>query len=164
MPQVEPWLRRAITFAAVGIYMLLDLFEEFTKPESYGETSILGFHHWFQVLVAILVVWCLWTEIKTVRSLKNRLAEEEARRRRLSADLSGHIADSFKSWGLTPTESEVAWLLIKGFQFAEIAELRGKSEKTLRQQASQIYAKARVKGRTELTASFLEDLLAEQTG
>ncbi len=63
-------------------------------------------------------------------------------------------------WSLTPVEKEIAFLLIKGFTTKEIAELRGNSERTIRQHAQSIYAKANLKGRAELAAFFLEDLLA----
>ena len=48
--------------------------------------------------------------------------------------------------------------LVKGVSLKEIAAERGTGEKTVRQQASQIYAKARLENRAELAAYFLEDL------
>jgi len=57
----------------------------------------------------------------------------------------------------------VALFLIKGISLKEVAELRGTSEKTVRHQASTIYAKAALNNRAELSAFFLEDLLLPQT-
>ena len=42
----------------------------------------------------------------------------------------------------------------------EIADIRGSSEITVRQQASQIYKKCSLAGRLELSAFFLDDLLS----
>jgi DNA-binding NarL/FixJ family response regulator len=42
----------------------------------------------------------------------------------------------------------------------EIADIRGSNESTVRQQASQIYKKSALGGRMELSAFFLDDLLA----
>ncbi|MEY3046615.1 MAG: hypothetical protein RL242_3457, partial [Pseudomonadota bacterium] len=50
-------------------------------------------------------------------------------------------------------------LLLKGLSFKEIAELRQTSERTVRQQAGEVYRKSGLGGRNELAAFFLEDLL-----
>ncbi len=62
-------------------------------------------------------------------------------------------------WMLSSAEREVALLLLKGLAHKEIAEVRGTSEKTVRQQALAVYRKAGLSGRAELSAFFLEDLL-----
>ena len=56
-------------------------------------------------------------------------------------------------------EEEVGLLLLKGLSMKEIADLRGTSERTAREQAGAVYAKAGLSGRAELSAFFLEDLL-----
>lgn len=73
--------------------------------------------------------------------------------------LSIAIDEQFTTWSLTPSEKEVALLLIKGLSTKEIADIRNASEKTVRAQATAIYKKAQVEGRYELSAFFLEDLL-----
>jgi len=50
-------------------------------------------------------------------------------------------------------------LLLKGLGHREVAQVRGTSERTARQQALSIYRKAGLSGRAELSAFFLEDLL-----
>jgi DNA-binding NarL/FixJ family response regulator len=65
----------------------------------------------------------------------------------------------FTDWHLTPSEKEVALLLLKGLSFREIALLRNTAEKTVRQQASEIYQKSDVTGRHGLSAWFFEDFL-----
>lgn len=77
----------------------------------------------------------------------------------LSRGLGERIDRQIEAWGLTPSEAEVASLLLKGLGHRRIAELRGTSEKTVRQQAAAVYRKAGVEGRAELSAYFLEDLL-----
>jgi DNA-binding CsgD family transcriptional regulator len=158
---VEPWARRAIVFTVVVSYLLLHLYEEFTQLESANRLALIQLHHWFQIGIVVVVFWSLWCEISGSERLRQRLAAEQVRRRRFSKDLAGHIAASFSAWGLTQAETEVAWLLLKGFQFSEVAEMRNVKEKTVRHQATQIYAKAGVKGRSELSASFLEDMLSD---
>ncbi len=50
-------------------------------------------------------------------------------------------------------------LLLKGLSFKEIAAIRSTREKTVRQQASQLYAKAGVNRRYAFSAWFFEDFL-----
>jgi len=60
---------------------------------------------------------------------------------------------------LTKGEKDIAWLVLKGYRFSEIARFRGVKESTPRLQATSIYAKAGVKGRAELVAEILQPLL-----
>ena len=68
------------------------------------------------------------------------------------------IEEMFDKWSLSKGERDIAILLIKGCSMKEIAETRGSSESTVRQQASNIYHKSHLEGRRELTAFFIEDL------
>ena len=51
---------------------------------------------------------------------------------------------------------------MKGLTFKENATVRETREKTVRQQASTIYAKSGLEGRHAFAAWFLEDFLAEE--
>jgi len=70
------------------------------------------------------------------------------------------ITKQLAVWRLTPGESEIALFLLKGLSLQEIAELRQTSERTVRQQASVIYKKSELSGRSQLSAFFLEDMLS----
>ncbi|MCA1767718.1 MAG: LuxR C-terminal-related transcriptional regulator [Idiomarina sp.] len=69
------------------------------------------------------------------------------------------VKKSFKQWMFSPSEQEVALLLIKGLTFNEIAEVRNTKEKTVRQQASAIYSKSGLNGRNNLSAWLIDELL-----
>lgn len=69
------------------------------------------------------------------------------------------IRAQFAAWQLTASEQEVAMLLLKGLSLREIAGVRDTREKTVRQQASSIYAKSGLEGRHAFAAWFLEDVL-----
>jgi len=86
---------------------------------------------------------------------------------RISLDLAsgeflGVVDGECRDWGLTKSECEVALLLIKGLTIKEIASLRKTTSGTIKSQSNAIYRKAGVKGRNELVAYFLEDLLCGQ--
>ncbi len=74
-------------------------------------------------------------------------------------DFFPQIEAQFNDWNLTKSESEIALLLLKGFSFKEMSEVRGSSEKTIRHQASSIYAKSTQAGRNEFSAYFFELLM-----
>jgi DNA-binding NarL/FixJ family response regulator len=69
------------------------------------------------------------------------------------------IKKQFNRWQLTPVESEIGLLILKGFSHQEIANIRQVSERTVREQARALYRKAGLTGRASLSAFFLEDLL-----
>ena len=69
------------------------------------------------------------------------------------------MSDQFRAWELTPTEGEVALLLLKGHGHKQIAAATGRSERTVRQHAVAVYQKSGLQGRAELSAFFLEGLM-----
>lgn len=79
----------------------------------------------------------------------------------LSSEFLNYIDEQFNQWAFSRGEKEIALLLIKGLSMKEIADIRGSNENTVRQQASQIYKKSQLGGRMELSAFFLDDLLAQ---
>jgi DNA-binding CsgD family transcriptional regulator len=84
--------------------------------------------------------------------------------RALLDGLGTAIDAQFTRWNLTDAEREVALLLLKGLSTKEIAAVRAGSERTVREHARAIYAKAGLTGRAALSAFFLEDLLAPIEG
>jgi DNA-binding CsgD family transcriptional regulator len=109
--------------------------------------------------------------LRAVQTRQLQAASEDAQRwQQAAADWRGRyeetlvglgaaIDEQFSAWELTPAESEVCLLLLKGLSFKEIATVRGAGERTVRQQANAAYKKAGLGGRAELSAFFLEDLL-----
>ena len=73
--------------------------------------------------------------------------------------LSSEISNKLYDWGLSASEKEIAFMLLKGLSLREIANARNTNEKTTRAQATSIYQKSGLSGRADLSAFFLEDLL-----
>jgi DNA-binding CsgD family transcriptional regulator len=113
----------------------------------------------FLVFVAISVV--LFRELKQVTRLSREIRAEKLKSARLAGELLEVMHAQFQHWGLSSTEVEVALLLIKGLSMQEIADLRQVKEKTVRQQATGIYAKSGNSGRHELVAYLIEDLMSQ---
>ncbi|MEQ8557304.1 MAG: hypothetical protein RIB03_03215 [Henriciella sp.] len=149
----------ASVFAVIAALIALDLLLD--SRDGVG---------WLHVLLeASVLVAALFGLVVMLRefgrvSLDLTIARDDAARWRsehkaLLSGLSVAIARQFSDWGLTQAESEIGFLLLKGFSHHEIAELRGTSERTAREQARSLYRKSGLTGRNQLSAFFLEDLL-----
>jgi DNA-binding NarL/FixJ family response regulator len=98
----------------------------------------------------------LSTELKNT---EHTLAQADQRMQLARQEYSKLIQQQFADWQLSHSEQDIAWLLLKGLSFNEIAAVRETKEKTVRQQASEIYRKSGVSGRHAFSAWFFEDFL-----
>lgn len=119
------------------------------------------FHIAIELIVFIAISVVLYFEIKHVKFLGKEIKVEKRKTARLAGELLSVMKEQFSQWSLTPSESEVALLLIKGLSMKEIALARHVKEKTVRSQATNIYSKSGYTGRHELAAHFIEDLMNE---
>lgn len=121
---------------------------------------------------AVVYLWRGWRRagrsVERMREALEAHASERdawrARAEKLLLGLGAEIESQLRTWGLTPAEQETALFLLKGFGHKEIAEIQGKSERTVRQHAIAVYRKSGLGGRAELSAFFLEDLLLPAMG
>src|SRR5690349_8901833 len=136
-------------------------------------TTWLSVHVVFETLMlagALVMATTLWlgwwnsahSAATLRRSLDEQSVERDAWKASAQTALEGlgrAIDAQFTTWQLTPTEREIALMLLKGYGLKEIAALTTRSERTVRQHASVVYEKAGVAGRAELAAYFLKDLM-----
>ena len=118
-------------------------------------------HIIIELVVFLAITMVLFGEIRRLKQVKSELSEERSRTARLSGELLAVMRNQFVQWGLSRSESEIALLLIKGLSMKEIANVRQVKEKTVRQQATGVYAKSGYSGRHELAAHFIEDLISQ---
>ncbi len=136
----------------------------------YDFTSKLTQHFFielfsFLLLIVVSYIFVL-SKIKNddyvifiINKKENELEKTKRINEALLAGIYQKIIAKFLEWQFTKTEIEIALLLIKGFSIKEIANLRGNSDRTIGEHASSLYHKAKVIGRAELAAFFLEDIL-----
>jgi DNA-binding NarL/FixJ family response regulator len=122
-----------------------------------GDEALL--HIIIELVVFLAISMVLFRELHRLSLLKKELSEERVRTARLSGELLAVMRNQFVKWELSPSENEIALLLIKGLSMKEIAEARQVKEKTIRQQATSVYSKSGCAGRHELVAHFIEDLM-----
>jgi len=101
-------------------------------------------------------IQALQVDMEQLHQEKDRWKHET---HQLLAGLSVKIEKQFSHWKLTQAETEVGFLLLKGFSLKEIADIRNTKIKTVQQQSQSIYQKTGLASRSELAAFFLEDLL-----
>ena len=155
-----------ITFAIVLFLSVLDIVQDIESKSSIAH--IVG-----DVLMFSAVVSGLWILIGRAQRLNKNIAQLQNAYFTAKQDVQnlseskeqmlkgfGEVIDAqLDAWKLSQAEKEIALLMLKGLSHLEIAEIRHTSERTVRQQSLSVYAKSGVKGRTDLAAFFLEDIL-----
>jgi DNA-binding CsgD family transcriptional regulator len=142
-----------VVLGLASVFFMYDLISDIVEGESWP-------HLILEACVFILVTAAFAWEITSRSRLSRALDNREQVLSRMQGRLGDSIREQLAKWKLTPSETEVAWLIIKGYSFSEIASLREVKEKTVRQQATSIYSKSGTRSRAEFSASFLEDLLS----
>ena len=149
--------RRLLALATLGLAIVFFSYDLFVDVVIYGE---FGTRHFvIESIVFLGISIALVLGARDLGRLRTRLDREERRNRVVSQGLADSIAALMDEWRMTRSEKEVAWLIIKGHRFAEIARARGVKENTTRLQATAIYAKAGVSGRAEFVAEIIQSLL-----
>ena len=143
--------------AIAVVFFIYDLAVDALLEGEFGSAHFVIEFIVFVVFVGVVVALVL--NVRDIRQLRVRLFWEERRNLSLSGALAETIDDQMEEWRLTRSERDVAWLIIKGYRFSEIAELRGVKESTPRLQATSVYAKSGVSGRAEFVAEIIQPLL-----
>lgn len=115
------------------------------------------------IVAAALVIGTAFGALQ-MRQILIRIRQAETAMSIASGALFELIQARFQDWRLTPSEAEVAMFTLKGLDIADIAQVRGAAQGTVRAQMTKVYAKAKVSGRGQLTSLFIEDLLIASNG
>jgi DNA-binding NarL/FixJ family response regulator len=158
--------------ASLALYSALLVVEQMRTDEPFDALSLaVDIVEMLLLASAVLLTAVFSVQTREMRNERQEMlrdlrdARADSARWRATArshidGLSSAIAKQFDVWGLTDAEADVAGLLLKGMAHKEIALLRGSSEATVRQHAAAVYRKSGLTSRAQLTAFFLEDLLA----
>jgi DNA-binding NarL/FixJ family response regulator len=146
-------LTKVIIYLAILIFFLYDLIADFFSDE-------FGVHFYLEIIFTVLMFYLLLQQILDISKTTKQLNDAKSKINNLQGEMINYINTSFENWGLTNAENEIAWLIIKGFAFKEIAKIRKVGEKTISLQASSIYKKSKTNNRHELMSLFLEEFIA----
>jgi DNA-binding CsgD family transcriptional regulator len=145
----------------------LHLFVSFTIVLFFIEDLIVdimsltevGFHFYFEFFAVSVLIYLLVAQSYEIYSANKKLNIANKKLIVLKQDLFSAINEQLNAWKLSKAEKEVAWLVLKGFSFSKVSELRGVSKKTVHQQISNVYKKSNSKNRHEFMSGFLEDFM-----
>ena len=147
-------LLRLVMIVPVAAFLIYDL-----AVDAFVEGEAATTHFVLESIVFVEVLALLAIDLRDLADLRTRLQREKSRNRALAGEIAAGIEAQMREWNLTPSEKDVAWAIVKGYRFAEIAELRRVKEGTVRLQATAIYGKAGVRGRAEFVAEIVQELL-----
>ena len=137
-------------------FFMLDALSDFVSDDYISIT------HLYIEFFAALVLWIsVYVEVRQLLELLRRKAHLEEHYRQSQLTLHEVMEENFKKWGLSPAEYDVAMFLFKGCSPAEIAEMRGTSDGTVKAQLSAIYRKAGVQNRAELMMGVIDDIYSK---
>lgn len=167
LPRLNRWKAGALACAAIALLLALEVVDErqFDLLEVGLELVEISL-----IVTVSLATLFLFVRVEDQEQTQGRMLREIELARREGAEWRARVEDlmrgvgaamdmQFDAWCLTPAEKDVALLLIKGLSHKEIAQLRERAERTVRQQALAVYRKSNLSGRASLAAYFLEDLL-----
>jgi len=141
-------------------FFLGDVVLDFIEGEGFASSDRLDtLHSVLEAAAAIALIAGVLFLMRELRDLFHRMAVMDAGIRAASGEMAALIDGFFEQWGLTPSEREVALLVLKGIDNESIAQMRGTAQGTVRAQCTKIYAKAEVDGRAQLLSIFMEELL-----
>ena len=157
-------------FLIVSFFSLFEVFDELKEVRENKENITQASLEIFLVILSfsamIFFVHLFFKQSKAQRELENNLSKvreqlenSNIRLRDGKKEYQEVIQWQFTEWALSPSEKEVALLLLKGLSIKEVSQARSTQDKTVRKQASAIYEKSGLGGRHELSAWFFEDLL-----
>lgn len=163
----EPWFRRASERRALTLAILIvvqALCALFFISDLVGDVMIEDhgrLHLNLETIAALALCAGVALMMLELRDMLRRMETLDRGIRAARGDMADLIARFFDEWGLTPSEREVAMLILKGFDNETIATMRGVATGTVRAQTTRIYAKADVDGRSQLFSVFMEELLTD---
>lgn len=138
-------------------FFLWDVIEDI-RPG--GIASLSNLHMAVEAGAAFSLFSAIVFEVRYLARLMQRKAHLESQVSIAAGAFQDIMLAHFDSWGLTPSESDVAMFAVKGLSIAEIAGLRGSAEGTVKAQLNAVYRKAGVSGRGALLGLLIDDLLA----
>ncbi len=145
----------SIIFLLMMLDVLSDLFGWFGLEHVVLETISMS----VLFLMIVRLLYILLVSRRKMQKLQRDIRYWQLQHKKVLAGLSETISQQFNHWQLTEAEKQIALLMLKGLSFKEIAQARSTSERTVRQQATELYKKSNLNGRHEFAAFFLEDLL-----
>jgi len=124
-----------------------------------GLIASRDWHLDFEILATVSLCAAIVFEMKYILNLLRRKAHLELSVSIASTAIHDVIEAHFDKWQMTPSERDVATFLVKGLSTAEIAEMRGSAEGTIKSHLNSIYRKSGTRNRAEVLSLIIDSLM-----
>lgn len=122
--------------------------------EQYG-----ALHLGAEIFATILLFIAFGLSSRHLLAHRAELHRAAARVKEIRGDFLGLVNRRFEEWALSPAEVEIALLTLKGLSIAEISDMRGSREGTVKTHLGAIFRKSGTRSRPEFLAKFVDDFL-----
>lgn len=150
----------ALLMAVQGICAVFFIADVFADIANEGGMSHLTEHLAVETLATTTLIAAIFLEARLFMSLLRHREALEQDLAVAAAEVHEAIRAQFAEWRLSPAESDVAMFLVKGLGTAEIAEMRGSAEGTIKAHFNAVFRKAGVHSRAELLSMLIDRILA----
>ena len=149
------------TFQAINLATSLSLISFFFIDITIDliEQEGNSMHFYLEVLFVFAMIFLFIFQIREFKVLRGEIASTNEKLLILKKGTTELINSQINLLKFTAAETDIAWLLIKGTSYKEIAKFRNVSERTVNQQVTSIFKKSDVSNRHEFITGFIEDLM-----
>jgi DNA-binding NarL/FixJ family response regulator len=112
-----------------------------------------------EILASIGMFFGVISSLILLRKSARQMRHAEQQINAAAGEIHKQILLQFDDWCLTPTERDVALLVIKGFSNNEIASFRNTRESTIKSHITSIFRKSGLNNRQQLITHVIDDLL-----
>lgn len=119
-------------------------------------------HDWHllvEIIASIALMLAIILETGNLFGILQRKANLERTLKNASMAVHLVIDSKFSDWSFSPSERDVAGLVVKGLSIAEIAKVRGTAEGTVKAQLNSIYRKSGARNRSDLMSQILDAMI-----
>lgn len=138
-------------------FFLFNILTDFFVVESF--VIPWGLQELLEIISAVVMLLGVLISSFLIFLLATRINRLDGQIKAVSGDFQISVERQFDNWSLTPTEKQVAVLVMKGFSNSEIARLRGTTESTVKSQLTSIFRKTQLSSRQQLASHLIEDIL-----
>lgn len=156
LPQPLILLILILVQLACACFFAWDVVKDFVES---GTPRMPGLHLWMEAVSVLALAIAIGIETNMLRRLLRRQLHLQEVSSQASKAMHDVVEERFREWRLTPSEHDVAMLVVKGFSIAEIAGIRGNAEGTVKAHLNAIYRKSETNSRAEMLGLLIDPLM-----
>ncbi|SMO97666.1 DNA-binding transcriptional regulator, CsgD family [Thalassovita litoralis] len=151
----------ALAHLICGVVLTIDVSSEIyaaltgrSSDNEHGPVLLVA-----ELIATALLYFIFVQSMRQILFYRDALQRAKLRLEGVRNEFSGLVGQRFQEWDLSPAETEVALLTIKGLRISDIAQVRDCREGTIKSHLTSIYKKSGTSSRPDLLARFVDDFL-----